>query len=48
MRNNAFHSTYLQDKVGHATISPDTPCVAGEFASFTLTYTAGYFGIDDK
>jgi len=47
MRNNAFHSTYLQDKVGHATISPDTPCVAGEFASFTLTYTAGYFGIDD-
>ena len=47
MRNNAFHSTYLKDKVGNATITPNVPCVAGEFASFTLTYTAGYFGIDD-
>ncbi len=47
MRNNAFHSTYLKDKVGHATLTPNAPCVAGEFASFTLTYTAGYFGIDD-
>jgi hypothetical protein len=47
MRNNAFHSTYLADRAGHATISPNTPCEAGQFASLTLTYTAGYFGIDD-
>jgi hypothetical protein len=26
---------------------PAEPCEAGSFASFTLTYTAGYFGIDD-
>ena len=47
MRNNAFHSTYLNDRVGHATITPQAPCEAGSFASFELTYTAGYFGIDD-
>lgn len=47
MRNNAFHSTYLNDRVGHATISPTTSCEAGAFASLTLIYTAGYFGIDD-
>jgi len=47
MRNNAFHSTYLQDRVGHATITPTTPVEAGAFTSLTLTYTAGYFGIDD-
>lgn len=47
MRNNAFHSTYLNDRVGHVTITPTTPCEAGAFASLTLIYTAGYFGIDD-
>lgn len=47
MRNNAFHSTYLKDRAGHATITPTTPAEAGSFASYTLTYTAGYFGIDD-
>ncbi|TFZ04813.1 DUF3604 domain-containing protein [Ramlibacter rhizophilus] len=47
MRNNAFHSTYLADRAGHASITPATPVEAGAFASWTLTYTAGYFGIDD-
>ena len=47
MRNNAFHSTYLRDRAGAATISPTSACEAGSFASFSLTYTAGYFGIDD-
>ena len=47
MRNNAFHSTYLQDRAGFATITPTAACEAGSFASLTLTYTAGYFGIDD-
>lgn len=47
MRNNAFHSTYLRDRVGHASITPTASVEAGAFASLTLTYTAGYFGIDD-
>jgi hypothetical protein len=47
MRNNAFHSTYLNDRAGHATITPVTACEAGAFTSLALTYTAGYFGIDD-
>lgn len=47
LRNNAFHSTYLKDRVGHASITPTDPCEAGAYASYTLTYTAGYFGIDD-
>lgn len=47
MRNNAFSSSYLNDRVGHATITPVSPCEAGAFASLTLVYTAGYFGIDD-
>ncbi|HQZ08368.1 MAG TPA: DUF3604 domain-containing protein [Burkholderiaceae bacterium] len=47
MRNNAFHSTYLHDRVGHVTITPTTPVEAGAFTSLVLTYTAGYFGIDD-
>ena len=47
MRNNAFHSTYLAERAGSATITPTTTCEAGQFAALTLTYTAGYFGIDD-
>ncbi len=47
LRNNAFHSTYLKDRVGHAAITPTDPCEAAAYASLTLTYTAGYFGIDD-
>ncbi|TMH16073.1 MAG: DUF3604 domain-containing protein, partial [Betaproteobacteria bacterium] len=47
MRNNAFHSTYLADRVGRAVITPTGEFEAGSFASVTLTYTAGYFGIDD-
>lgn len=47
MRNNAFHSTYAADRVGRATVTPTGEFEAGAFASFTLTYIAGYFGIDD-
>ena len=35
------------ERIGTATISRTTPVVAGEYAHFTLTYAAGYFGIDD-
>ncbi|WP_205648441.1 hypothetical protein [Acuticoccus kandeliae] len=34
--------------LGHATITPDGRFEAGSYASFTLTYTAGTFGIDDS
>lgn len=34
--------------LGHATVMPDVPVVAGSWQSFTLTYTAGAYGIDDS
>jgi hypothetical protein len=40
-------STYLPEHMGTATLSPPGPFVAGTHASFTLTYKAGTFGIDD-
>ena len=41
------HSTYLPEKMGHATVSPTGAFEAGSYQEFTVTYTAGYFGIDD-
>ncbi len=41
------HSTYLPEKMGTASVSPTGAFEAGSFQEFTLTYTAGYFGIDD-
>ena len=41
------HSTYLPERMGSATIDPAGSFEAGSFQSFTLTCTAGYFGIDD-
>lgn len=41
------HSTYFAERMGRATIEPQGEFEAGSFQSFTLTYTAGYFGIDD-
>ena len=41
------HSTYLPEKMGRAEISPEGEFEAGSYQEFTLTYTAGYFGIDD-
>ena len=41
------HSTYLPKRMGIATIAPKGAFDAGSFQSFALTYTAGYFGIDD-
>ena len=35
-------------QLGHAEISPRGDFEAGSYASFTLTYTAGVFGIDDS
>lgn len=41
------HSSYAADRMGSAIVEPSGRFEAGSFASFTLTYTAGYFGIDD-
>jgi len=41
------HSTYLPEKMGSATVSPTGRFEAGCYQEFTVTYTAGYFGIDD-
>jgi hypothetical protein len=41
------HSNYLPERMGTAEISPVGSFEAGSFESFTLVYTAGYFGIDD-
>ena len=41
------HSLYLPERMGAATIEPAGTFEAGAFQSFTLTYTAGFFGIDD-
>lgn len=41
------HSSYAADRMGSAVVEPSGRFEAGSLASFTLTYTAGYFGIDD-
>lgn len=38
---------YKAHQMGSATIEPQGAFEAGSFESFTLVYTAGYFGIDD-
>ncbi len=41
------HSNYLPERMGTAAVEPSGPVEAGSYASFTVTYTAGFFGIDD-
>ena len=41
------HSTYLPERMGSASVEPNGSFEAGSYQEFTLTYTAGYFGIDD-
>ncbi len=41
------HSQYLPEKMGSAFVEPMGKFEAGSYQSFKLTYTAGYFGIDD-
>jgi hypothetical protein len=40
-------STYLAEEMGHVSVTPTGPFVAGAFTTITLVYTAGKFGIDD-
>jgi len=41
------HSNYLPERMGAAAAEQSGPVEAGAYQSFTLTYTAGFFGIDD-
>ncbi|HUJ01704.1 MAG TPA: DUF3604 domain-containing protein [Usitatibacter sp.] len=41
------HSSYFPERMGRAEISPTGSYEAGSYQSLTLTYTAGFFGIDD-
>jgi hypothetical protein len=45
--HTAHHTDYMAAAIGTARLSPDGPVVAGSFASFELTFTAGRFGMDD-
>jgi len=42
------YNDYRQDLMGSAVIEPEGRFEAGSWQSFTLTYTAGKFGIDDQ
>jgi hypothetical protein len=44
---NQVNDTWLQPRIGHAEMTPTGAYEAGSYASLTITYTAGYFGIDD-
>ena len=44
---NQVNDSWLQPRIGHAAVTPAGPFEAGSYASLTITYTAGYFGIDD-
>jgi hypothetical protein len=47
MAHSAHPTSYMADRAGHATVEPTGAFEAGSFHEFVLTYTAGYFGIDD-
>jgi hypothetical protein len=45
---NSFNGNHLVDVVmGSAVVSPTGSFEAGSYQEFSVTYTAGYFGIDD-
>jgi hypothetical protein len=45
--HTAHFTDYRAGEVGSVAISPDGPVEAGSFASHTLVFTAGRFGVDD-
>ena len=47
MHNGALRAPIAAEDLGTATVTPSGDFVAGSYATFTLTYTAGRFGIDD-
>lgn len=47
MAHSAYPSSYMAEQAGIARVEPCGKFEAGSYQEFTLTYTAGYFGIDD-
>ena len=41
------HSLFLPERMGTARVEPEGKFEAGSYQSFKLTYTAGFYGIDD-
>ena len=41
-------ATYLAQRLGSVELSPNGKFEAGSYESFTLTFTAGEFGIDES
>lgn len=48
MNSGVVRDAIPAEQLGRAEISPAGEFVAGSYASFTLTYTAGLYGIDDS
>src|SRR5215471_15751362 len=44
---NRVNDPWLRARIGRVELDGPREVVAGSFASFTLTYVAGYFGVDD-
>ena len=44
---NQVNDPWLQPRIGRAEMTPTGAFEAGSYAALTITYTAGYFGIDD-
>lgn len=47
MHNGALRAPIAAEDLGTAKVAPSGDFVAGSHATFTLTYTAGRFGVDD-
>ena len=45
--HTAHFTDYRAAEIGSVALTPDGPVEAGSYASFTLTFTAGRFGMDD-
>ena len=48
MNSGVIRNAIAPSQLGHARIEPAGAFEAGSYASFTLTYTAGTFGVDDS
>ena len=48
MNSGTIRSAIAPELLGAATISPTGSFEAGSYATFTLVYTAGFYGIDDS
>ncbi len=47
MRDNDLLPAHWEPRLGHVTLSPPGPVVAGTVGEWTLTYTVGSYGIDE-